>query len=266
MVAAPAETGDDGNACTTDSCTSLGVPQHTPLTGVIACDAADTTKICVNGVCKANACGDGVIAGAEECDGAQLGGQTCAGLGYAAGGSLACAAGTCKFATLGCISAGDLVVTEVLYDAASAEPAGEWMELYNASAKPIDLLGLKIARGAADSHTVTASVVVGPGAYVVIGNSTSTAANGGAPVAYAWGSDISLPNSGGAQTITLSVGALVIDTLSYTPSATYTGKSYSLKSGMLTAAANDASGNFCPAKTSYGPGGLGTPGAANDCP
>jgi len=45
-------------------------------------------------------CGDGVIEGTEQCDGANLGGQTCEGLGYF-GGDLACD-GSCNFDTSGC--------------------------------------------------------------------------------------------------------------------------------------------------------------------
>ncbi|MCC6645429.1 MAG: lamin tail domain-containing protein [Polyangiaceae bacterium] len=264
LVPAPGESGDDDNACTTDSCDPSGTAKHTPLTGVIACDPGDSAKICVSGVCKANTCGDGVIAGTEACDGAQLGGQTCQSLGFTSG-TLLCAPMTCKFATIGCLSVGDLVITEVLYDANVGEPAGEWIELYNPTAKTLDLLGLRIARGTG-THIVNKSVTVAPGAYVVLGSSTDTMDNGGAPVAYGWGNDLSLPNSGGTTKITLTAGSTVVDELSYTPSGTYTGKSYSLMSGLLTAADNDSAANFCKGMTPYGPGGLGTPGAANDCP
>ncbi len=268
LAPAASETGDDGNLCTTDSCSAAGAPQHTPLTGPITCDQALPSNVCVNGTCKPNTCGDKVIAGGEECDGTNLGGQTCQGLGYAAPGALACMPTTCKFLTIGCLSAGDLVITEVLYDANTTEPASEWIELYNASSSPIDLFGLNIVRSpsaSSNTHTVIKSVVVAPGAYVVLGSSTEPSQNGGAQVAYAWGNDISLSNSS-TNTITIGFGATDIDKMSYTASASYSGKSYSLKSGMLSATDNDSAANFCAGKTPYGPGGLGTPGAANDCP
>src|SRR5215470_12761406 len=46
-------------------------------------------------------CGDGIIGGGEDCDGANLGGATCASLGYSGGGSLACTPG-CAFDTTAC--------------------------------------------------------------------------------------------------------------------------------------------------------------------
>ncbi len=49
----------------------------------------------------ASACGDGMRDGAEQCDGADLGGSTCASLGYNNGGTLACTAG-CGYDASGC--------------------------------------------------------------------------------------------------------------------------------------------------------------------
>jgi hypothetical protein len=47
-------------------------------------------------------CGNNIIDSGEQCDGSNLGGQTCVGLGYA-GGTLSCTA-SCTFDTSGCIS------------------------------------------------------------------------------------------------------------------------------------------------------------------
>ncbi|MEO1495667.1 MAG: lamin tail domain-containing protein [Planctomycetota bacterium] len=41
---------------------------------------------------------------------------------------------------------GDLVVTEIMYDPASAEPAWEWIEVFNAGPEPVDLSGYFIDR------------------------------------------------------------------------------------------------------------------------
>jgi hypothetical protein len=46
-------------------------------------------------------CGNAVVEAGEQCDGANLGGQTCEGLGYTLGGTLACTA-SCGFSVSGC--------------------------------------------------------------------------------------------------------------------------------------------------------------------
>jgi hypothetical protein len=48
-------------------------------------------------------CGNGVIDGSDQCEGADLGGATCQGLGYTLGGTLGCTAG-CAFDTSGCVT------------------------------------------------------------------------------------------------------------------------------------------------------------------
>jgi hypothetical protein len=72
----------------------------------------DFLDVCSGGVVDAvetghspacGSCGDGAIDLGEECDGASLSGETCAGLGFSAGGTLACDS-LCHFDTSGCAS------------------------------------------------------------------------------------------------------------------------------------------------------------------
>jgi len=56
-----------------------------------------------NATCIASVCGDGAITGAEDCDGANLGGETCLSLGFT-GGSLSCT--NCAFDTSACTGTG----------------------------------------------------------------------------------------------------------------------------------------------------------------
>lgn len=65
-------------------------------------DYADTMAILLAGNVPVE-CGNSVADGADQCDGADLDGQTCEGLGYAPGGTLVCTAG-CAFDTAGCVS------------------------------------------------------------------------------------------------------------------------------------------------------------------
>jgi|GEM_PF-910236 len=81
-----------------------------------------------------------------------------------------------------------IVITEIMAHpvVGASEPEAEWIELYNASFDPIDLQGWTITSGADTPHTIASPLVVGPRSWVLVGGSTSTAANGGVPVQYAW--------------------------------------------------------------------------------
>ncbi len=79
-------------------------------------------------------CGDGVIGEGEDCDGAELGGQTCEGLGLGfVGGILGCAA-TCSFDASMCVSDSTVAINEL-------ESTDDQIELYNAGNQVLDLSG-----------------------------------------------------------------------------------------------------------------------------
>jgi cysteine-rich repeat protein len=120
----PQEECDDGNIVSGDGCTAGCASETTPScddgitngdeTGVDcggSCDGCPggsacsdsndcETDICFTGICQPTQCGDGVINGNEECDGADLGGATCLDLGFP-GGTLSCKA-SCDFDKSGC--------------------------------------------------------------------------------------------------------------------------------------------------------------------
>lgn len=159
-------------------------------------------------------CGDGVRRGEESCDGADLGGASCASLGLGEG-ALACDA-TCAFDGSGCASCtpscagrecgadgcggtcgacagtarceagscvsagGGLVMTEVFYNAVGADDQLEWVELHNTSGATIDLSGYSIGAGGSD-YTYSVYQLTGtiaPGGCRVVGGPVSSAANG----------------------------------------------------------------------------------------
>jgi hypothetical protein len=86
------EPGDLGGT----TCASLGF-----ASGTLACAPGCTydTSGCVGH--SPSTCGNGTIDGAESCDGAELGGATCASLGYTRDGTLGCTAG-CGYDLSGC--------------------------------------------------------------------------------------------------------------------------------------------------------------------
>lgn len=69
----------------------------------VKADASATTSFTVS----ISVCGNGIIEGSEQCDGANLGGQTCEGLGYF-GGSLLCDA-SCNYDVSSCTIASPVI-------------------------------------------------------------------------------------------------------------------------------------------------------------
>ena len=99
------------------------------------------------------------------------------------------------------------------------------------------------------------------GGYVVIGNATDEASNGGVTVAYAWDTmEFSLGN--GDDEIVLSAGGTTIDAVVYTQASFPDYKGYSMEYAELGGddhLLNDVGSNWCEAVTPFGPV-IGYPG------
>jgi hypothetical protein len=85
----------DGNNFGGLTCLDLGYSG-----GTLSC-AADCSQVFEGNCQVAPTCGNGVLDQGETCDGNNLGGQTCIGLGFD-GGTLACNQGSCIYNTSGC--------------------------------------------------------------------------------------------------------------------------------------------------------------------
>jgi len=172
-----------------------------------------------------------------------------------------------------------LVINEVLVNPGGTilDANGEWLEIYNAGTRAIDMQGYLVADSAVSGprppHTIASSLVVQPGGYVVLGNTTNTTNNGGVPVDYAYGSALQLANSLRAiklSRVFLNSGGtpdtLTIDYVRYSIASisAQNGISRELKNPALDNINMDGS-NWGDASvvSVYGPGGRGTPGAQN---
>lgn len=163
---------------------------------------------------------------------------------------------------------GDLVITEVMQNPdAVSDGLGEWIEVFNASGLEVQLQDLELESGGED-FSVSDALALAPNDRVVIGATTDTAANGGAPVDLAWGTG-TLTLGNGTATLVLGYGTLVLDEIRWDNGVTFPdpqGASMALEPG-ADAVANDAGSAWCEGATPYGDGDLGTPGAANlPCP
>jgi predicted extracellular nuclease len=87
-----------------------------------------------------------------------------------------------------------LLISEFLADPKAVSDAnGEWLELYNAGADPVNLRNWAVADLGSDHHTITSDLFIPPGGYLVLARNGDGASNGGAPVNYVY-SGITLGN------------------------------------------------------------------------
>ncbi|MEM1328197.1 MAG: lamin tail domain-containing protein [Bacteroidota bacterium] len=161
---------------------------------------------------------------------------------------------------------GSLVITEIMQNpAAVGDPEGEYIEIYNPTASPIDLENYVISDLGNDSHTIMSSVVVSAGGYVVLARNADMLVNGGFTADYQYDS-FSLSNSDDEVILTDPNGGAV-DRVAYDGGPNFpdpSGASMSLNPNFLNAMDNDDGANWCEATSTFGAGDRGTPGAAND--
>jgi hypothetical protein len=163
---------------------------------------------------------------------------------------------------------GAIVISEVMVDpTVVGDASGEWIEVYNASAQPIDLLGFEIHDDAADSHVIAQSVVVGAGQYALLARNADPLLNGGVSADYDY-SGISMSN--GQDQVVLEFLGREVDRVEYDLSIygnNLAGAAWSLDSDLGTpdAVENDLPGSWCGATTPLSSPGsdFGTPGVAN---
>jgi hypothetical protein len=112
-------------------------------------------------------------------------------------------------------SPGDIIVSEFLGNANGNDDDKEWIELFNTTDTDIDIRGWRILDNETDSHTIAAGapVTVPSKGYLVLGESSNAAVNGGAPVDYVYNNDITLGNN--ADEIILMVGDTIVFSLGY---------------------------------------------------
>ncbi|MFQ5398308.1 MAG: lamin tail domain-containing protein [Anaerolineae bacterium] len=163
---------------------------------------------------------------------------------------------------------GDVVINEIMQNpSAVSDSAGEWFELYNTTSSDIDINAWTIKDNDFNSHVINngGPLIIPAGGYLVLGNNTNTATNGGVNVAYSYGSNWYLSNSSD-EVVLLDNTSTEIDRVEYDNGATFpdpAGASMALRDPSLD---NNIGANWCTSSTTFGAGDSGTPGSANDCP
>jgi hypothetical protein len=172
-----------------------------------------------------------------------------------------------------------LVINEVMVNPATSGPVpdqdSEWFEVYNRGRLPVQMQGMLISDSTATSgprapHRIVDPLVVPPGGYAVLGNSTNTSVNGGAPVDYAYGGTAVRFSNGFSTALKISrvygTNTVTIDYAQYAQAAISAkdGISRELRNPLLDNGNIDQS-NWADAWVTavYGSGGRGTPKAQN---
>ena len=170
--------------------------------------------------------------------------------------------------TVTCAAVGSVIITEVMQNPnAVADNLGEWFEVYNTTANPINLQGWEFVddNNASEMFTVTTSLVIQPNSYLLFANNGDSTTNGGLPTPDYVYSDFYLGNS--SDGIIIRCAANDIDSVVWDNGNTFpdpTGASMALDPTKLDATSNDVGANWHEETVNtYGAGDFGTPGAAN---
>ena len=160
--------------------------------------------------------------------------------------------------TLSQLSAGDLVITEVMHNPDQvSDHRGEWFELYNASGSDVDLSGLVVSSSSDSGFTLSGELVVGAGELVLFAVRSNSAVNGGISNVDAV---YSINEIKFTDVDSLSVGSSSTTLDSVAWGSIYpveAGRSLSLDAGNLDASSNDSVANWCAATSSFGDGDRG---------
>ncbi|MFZ5439678.1 MAG: lamin tail domain-containing protein [Myxococcota bacterium] len=154
---------------------------------------------------------------------------------------------------------GDVSVTEAMPVPEASALNGQWVELRNNASIAVDFEGLLVASTSSSvdgGFVIPAGTVVPAGGYLVLGQSTNMADNGGAPVDLMY-SDVPLVVP---ERVTVSLQGVTLGALAW--DAGVSGTSVQRVDNVLYASSTTPS---CNRTRTFGPNGaFGTPGADNE--
>jgi hypothetical protein len=154
-----------------------------------------------------------------------------------------------------------LIINEIMYDPFMAgDTDGEWFELYNPDAA-LDLMGYAIS-DLSSSVSISTSLIIPAGGYLIFGRNSDMTANGGVNVDYTFSFSL---NNGGDTLSIMAPDNSVLNSITYG-----TGTSFPIGNGasiyFTGIGVNTDGSNWEDASLlgiTYGDGDFGTPGALN---
>ena len=151
---------------------------------------------------------------------------------------------------------GEVAIDELLVNPTGDDLGREWIELVNRASEPLDLSQLHLATASTD--VAVAAGTIGPGALLLLGQSSDPTKNGGAPVAVAYSTKLILTNANGQLSLCLGACAsgVVLDTVSWGALS-----DNDIGHALIV---DPATKGLCVASAPFGTAGnFGTPGAPN---
>jgi hypothetical protein len=167
------------------------------------------------------------------------------------------------------ILAGELLVTEVMFNPTGTEPDSEWIELHNTTTKTLNLAGLLLVDASARVSVVGPGVTLGPGAYGVMVRKRAGSTVPATAIVFEYGlvqPGVQMVNSA-TGVLQVKDGPVLLAECKYGPFGVGgTGASAQLKT--VTLAGSQAAAGWCTSVNAWSGSGAdrGTPGMPTDCP
>ena len=163
-----------------------------------------------------------------------------------------------------CPDVGSVIITEILNNADGNDDGKEWFEIYNTSDSAIDLQDWTVTDEGSNAFTISESLVIEAGGFLVLGEETDPALNSGAEVDYAWGTNTNFTLGNSEDEVILSCGGVIIDMVAYDNGDTFPDPnsfSMALSPDAYNSVDNDLGENWGISLQPYGDGeNSGTPG------
>jgi endonuclease/exonuclease/phosphatase family metal-dependent hydrolase len=161
----------------------------------------------------------------------------------------------------------EVVINEIIQNpSAVSDSSGEWFELFNPGADPVDINGWTVKDDDFDSFVIAngGPLIVPAGGYLVLGANSNFATNGGVNIDYDY-PGFSLSN-GADELVLVDLNDNEVDRVNWDGGPDFPDPNGASMSLILPSFDNNLGVFWCEATTPYGSGDRGTPGAANDCP
>ena len=158
----------------------------------------------------------------------------------------------------------DIVITEIMQNPlVLADTDGEWFELHNTGAAPVDINGWTIRDDGTNSHVIAGGgpVLVPAGAYVVLGRNATAMAGQGVTLLYQY-TGIDLGN-GDDEVVLLNASLAEIDRVMYDGGPLWPDPNGASMMWDEGSGDNNVAANWSTSTAVFGGGDKGTPGLPN---